>query len=144
MRILYLLLCIVLLSVCSYAQGRIGYSYDASGNRVKREIIMPVPKAMAKQQGSLSDNRSFSDILSGHSIRLYPGSTAETLKICVTGLKRTDMCSLEVYTLQGAQILSENVTTDKLDVDISDQPSGVYLFKIIINGESNTWKIIKK
>ena len=55
-----------------------------------------------------------------------------------------DMCSLEVYTLQGAQILSENVTTDKLDVDISDQPSGVYLFKIIINGESNTWKIIKK
>ena len=144
MRRLYLLLCIFLLPVCFYAQGRIGYSYDAAGNRIKREIIMPVPKAMAKLQNSFSDNRSFSDMLSGHSIRLYPGSTAETLTICVTGLKRTDMCSLEVYTLQGAQILSENVTTDKLDVDISDQPSGDYLFKIIINGDTNTWKIIKK
>lgn len=49
MRRLYLLLCIVLLSVCSYAQGKIGYSYDAAGNRIKREIIMPVPKTMAKQ-----------------------------------------------------------------------------------------------
>ena len=50
MKKYYLLFYLALLPVVSSAQDRIGYSYDASGNRVKREIVMPVPKAMAKQQ----------------------------------------------------------------------------------------------
>lgn len=61
MRKFYLSFYLVLLPVVSSAQDRIGYSYDASGNRVKREIVMPVPKAMAKQQNFSSDNQSFSD-----------------------------------------------------------------------------------
>lgn len=57
---------LALLPVVSSAQDRIGYSYDASGNRIKREIVMQVPKAMAKQQNFSSDNQSFSDMLHDH------------------------------------------------------------------------------
>mgnify|MGYP000777066566 CR=1 FL=1 len=58
MRKFYLLFYLALLPVTSSAQGRIGYSYDASGNHVKREIVMPVPKVMAKLQNFPRKNRA--------------------------------------------------------------------------------------
>lgn len=78
---------LTLLPVVSSAQGRIGYSYDAAGNRVKREIIMSVSKTMAKQQNFSSDNQSFSDMLCDHSVKIYPNPSKGVLKICIFGLK---------------------------------------------------------
>lgn len=144
MRKFYLLFYLALLPVVSSAQGRIEYSYDASGNRVKREIVMPVPKAIAKQQNFSPEDQSFSDMLHNHSIKIYPNPTEGALKICISGLKGTDKCSLEVYTFQGSQILRENVKTDNIDINISNQPIGIYLLRITINNNSTTWKIIKK
>lgn len=135
---------LTLLPVVSSAQGRIGYSYDAAGNRVKRQIIMPVPKTMAKQQNFSSDNQSFSDMLCDHSVKIYPNLSKGVLKICIFGLKDSDKCSLGVYTTQGVQILAKKIKTDNTDVDISNQPNGVYLLQIAINGKSTTWKIVKK
>ena len=135
---------LTLLPVVSSAQGRIGYSYDAAGNRVKRQIIMPVPKTMAKQQNFSSDNQSFSDMLCYHSVKIYPNLSKGVLKICIFGLKDSDKCSLGVYTTQGVQILAKKIKTDNTDVDISNQPNGVYLLQIAINGKSTTWKIVKK
>jgi hypothetical protein len=144
MRKFYLLFYLALLPVVSSAQGRIGYSYDASGNRVKREIVIPVPKAMAKQQNFSPEDQSFSDMLRDHSIKIYPNPTEGALKICISGLKGTDKCYLEVYTSQGAQILGENVKTDNIDINISNHPAGIYLLKITIDKNSTTWKIIKR
>ena len=135
---------LTLLPVVSSAQGRIGYSYDAAGNRVKRQIIMPVPKTMAKQQNFSSDNQSFSDMLHDHSIKIYPNPTKGALRICISGLKGTDKCSLEVYTTLGVQILAKKIETDNIDINISNQPNGVYLLQITINGKTTTWKIVKK
>ena len=61
--------------------------FDAAGNRVKRQIIMPVPKTMAKQQNFFSDNQSFSDMLCYHSVKIYPNPSKGVLKICIFGLK---------------------------------------------------------
>lgn len=144
MRKFHLLFYLALLSVISSAQDRIGYSYDVLGNRVKREIVMPVPKAMAKQQNFSSDNQSFSDMLHDHSIKIYPNPTKGALRICVSGLKGTDKCSLEVYTTLGVQILARKVETDNIDINISNQPNGIYLLHITINGQSTTWKIVKQ
>ena len=36
------------------------------------------------------------------------------------------------------------VKTDNIDINISDQPTGIYLLRITINNNSTTWKIIKK
>ena len=130
--------------VVTFVQGKIGYSYDAAGNRVKREIVMSVPKAMTRQQNFASENKSFSDMISDHSIKIYPNPTEGNLRISIPGLKDTDVCFLDVYTIQGMRILTENVTTDNTDINISNQSAGVYLLKITINNTSTTWKIIKK
>lgn len=144
MRRIQLMFYLVLLPVVSSAQDRIGYSYDASGNRIKREIVMQVPKAMAKQQNFSSDNQSFSDMLHDHSIKIYPNPTKGALRICISELKGTDKCSLEVYTTLGVQILVKKVETDNFDIDISNQPNGVYLLRITINERATTWRIVKQ
>ena len=144
MRKIHLMFYMALLPVVSSAQDRIGYSYDASGNRIKREIVMQVPKAMAKQQNFFSDNQSFSDMLHDHSIKIYPNPTKGALRICISGLKGTDKCSLEVYTTLGVQILVKKVDTDNFDIDISNQPNGVYLLRITINETATTRKIVKQ
>lgn len=144
MRKYCLVFYLALLPVASSAQGRIGYNYDAVGNRVKREIVMSVPKTMTKRQNFSSDNQSFSDMLRDHSIKIYPNPTKGALKICIFGLKGTDKCSLEVCTTQGVQILAEKVKIENTDINISNQPNGIYLLQITINGKSTTWKIVKK
>ena len=56
------------------------------------------------------------------------------------------MCfrALEVYTTLGVQILARKVETDNIDINISNQPNGIYLLHITINGQSTTWKIVKQ
>ncbi|EFA92861.1 hypothetical protein HMPREF0650_0333 [Hoylesella buccalis ATCC 35310] len=49
-----------------------------------------------------------------------------------------------VYSIQGTQIFAFDVSSDNADVDISNQPNGVYLLQITINGQSTTWKIVKQ
>ena len=48
------------------------------------------------------------------------------------------------YTTLGVQILAKKIETDNIDINISNQPNGVYLLQITINGKSTTWKIVKK
>ena len=144
MRKFHLLFYLALLPVVSSAQDRIGYSYDAAGNRVKREIVMPVPKAMAKQQTFAADGQAFTDMLRDHTVKIYPNPTEGALQVSISGLTGTDKCSLGVYTSQGAQVLTENVKSDHVDINISNQPAGVYLLRITIKNHSTTWKIIKK
>ena len=143
MRKIYSLM-ITLLPITSFAQDKIGYSYDAAGYRVKREIIMSAPKVMAKQQTISNEGQNFSDMLCDHNIKIYPNPTEGTLRICISGIQNSDDGSLTVYTSQGAQILSKDIKSENIDIDISSQPSGIYLLRIIINKNSSTWKIIKK
>lgn len=132
-----------LLPVSSYAQGKIAYSYDAAGNRIKREIIMSASKTMASQQTYSPNDQVFSDILDGHSVKIHPNSSEGIIRIYLSGQKKTDKCSYGIYNLQGMLVTKGEVITDKTEVNIGNHPSGVYLLKITINNNSMTWKITK-
>lgn len=144
MRIIFLLFYLALLPVFSSAQVRIGYRYDASGNRIKREIIMPEAKAIARSQNHSFQNESFSDMLGDHPIMISPNFTEGSLRISIPGLQEADKCSLEIYTSQGMQVLTRNVRTDNTVININHQPAGIYLLRITVNNNSMTWKITKK
>lgn len=144
MRLFCIFLYLALLPVSSYAQGKIAFSYDAAGNRIKREIVMPASRTMARQQTYLGDEQVFSDILDGHSVKIQPNSSEGILRIYLSGLKNTDKCSYGFYNLQGMQVARGNVATEKTEVNIGSLPSGVYLLKITINNNSVTWKITKE
>ena len=142
MRKFHLLFYLALLPVVSSAQDRIEYSYDASANRIKREIIMQPPKA--KQQTFETEGQVFSDMLQEHDVKIYPNPTDGIMKVRISGIKNTDKCSLAIYTMRGDRVMLDERQQYNFDVNISNQPAGTYLLRITINNQSTTWKIIKK
>lgn len=129
--------------VFAYAQSKIGYVYDMAGNRVKREIVMPSRQAMCKNQKT-GNHDCYTERLREHSVKIYSNTTNGNLKVCISNLSRNDKCHMNICSVQGVQIRSFDVSSDNVCVDLSDQPNGIYLFTIAINGTSTTWKIIKK
>lgn len=144
MRKLCILFCLISFPLVSLAQNKIGYSYDAAGNRIKREIVMSNPKTMVRKRPADNQDKTYSDRLNGHSVQIQSNPTQGTLRINILGKEDTDRCKLEIYSMKGIQIMKNEMKGDIMDVDISNQPAGVYILKITINGNSTTWKIIKE
>ena len=136
--------CLLLLPFVSVAQNKIGYGYDAAGNRVKREIVMVSPKGIAKSEASQSRSQIYVEALREHTVSIYPNPTEGDLKVRILSLTDSDKCVWWIYTNQGKQILTGKVVNGCVDININNQPSGIYLLKITINNQSTTWKIIKK
>lgn len=126
------------------AQNKVAYAYDNAGNRIGREIVMQAQQAKASRQLPGTARLSFTDMLNDHGIMIYPNPTYGFLKLCIYGLKDTDKCSMSLYTTKGAQIMANDVNKESLEINISNQPAGVYLLRITINNNSTIWKIIKK
>ncbi|MFW5479821.1 MAG: T9SS type A sorting domain-containing protein [Prevotella sp.] len=141
---LYVFACLTLFSTMALAQGRVRYSYDSAGNRIKREAVLPVQKSMAKRHQSLSDGLIIPDASPAFSINVYPNPTEGSLRVNIPGLKASDKCYFGVYTPQGVQIIKEHVESCDVYIDLSDQPQGVYLLKFSVNNTTTTWKVIKK
>ena len=137
------LLFMLLLPSLSYAQDRIAYNYDAAGNRVKREIVMLNSKAMAKQQIFSQEEQSLSEIVNDKNIKISTNTTSGILTVSIPNLKSTDRCSLEIYSAKGMLILNEDIRTNRLDIDISNHPAGIYLLRVSANNTPTTWKITK-
>lgn len=144
MKKIYICLTFLFLPLLSMAQSKIVYAYDAAGNRIRREIIMQTPKAKTRSQSFDTEGHIFSDMLNEHDIKIYPNPTYGFLKVCIQGLKNNDKCSMSFYTTQGTQIVTNNVNKDNFEINVSNQPAGIYLLRITINNKSTIWKIIKK
>ena len=143
MKKIFLCFSFMLFPDFTFAQSKIGYAYDMAGNRIKREIVISASRAMAKKQ-SFESQDFYSERLREHSVKIYPNPTQGNLRVSISSLGNSDKCHLGVYSIQGTQILAFDVNSDNANVDISNQPNGVYLLQITINGKSTTWKITKK
>ena len=142
MKLLYHIMCLLLMApALCHAQDRVGYAYDAAGNRISRTIILT--RNMAKKQARTMKDKEYTDILSQRNITISPNPTKGMVKVAITGLKSTDGGTLSVFTLSGQRIESKAVSESVITVDLSGRPNGIYLLDITINGEKTSWKIIK-
>lgn len=132
-----LLLILLIISTSIYAQ-RITYSYDATGNMIKKEIVMSRSNPIDPQV------KPYSEILSSKEVKIYPNPTEGRLKIEILNLNEEDQCSLEIYNLSGTRIIHTSDIRLSNELDITSQPDGIYFLKINLNQKISSWKIIKK
>ena len=136
MKITFVLF-LTLLYFPGYAQ-KIGYSYDAAGNMVKREIIL---------SRTLPDEyqpKIYSEMISSKEVKIYPNPTDGLLKVDIIGLGDEDHCAIAIFSISGICIVRVPNTGVSTDLDISSHSNGIYILKVNINGDETSWKIIKK
>lgn len=123
------------------SQTVLTYRYDSSGNRIKREIVM---ESRSIEDGRQNLEQEFVERLSEKDIKIYPNPTQGLLKIEIRGKGNDDTCRLTLHNSSSVQIYETLVEGASTEIDIRNNPNGIYLLSIELNGESSVWKIIKR
>lgn len=118
------------------AQTKIGYSYDAAGNRVKREIVLSRPQSQEAKRSV-----AYSDMISDHQIQIVPNSKSGKVK--VAALDGKSQFNVTVYNVSGQNVLTLKNVRGQTEVDLSSEPNGIYVLILEIGQEKTTWKIMK-
>jgi hypothetical protein len=126
--------------LCS--QNKVSYGYDSAGNRVSRTIDYPQKSSAAPSEEQPA--AVYSEALSDIELKIYPNPTDGLLKVEIHNLPENTKAQIWLYSISGALIRTYKGVSDYVNIDISKQPSGIYLMKITAGNYQTEWKIIKK
>jgi hypothetical protein len=139
MKTLLIVFLFIVSLVSIQAQNKISYAYDASGNRTERIIVLATKSAEAKTE------TFFTEELAERTIKIYPNPTDGFLKVEIGNTEGIKNCTITINAMNtGKQVKKVKATLPVTDIDISNQPFGVYIMLIDIDGEYTSWKIMKK
>ncbi len=140
MRTIILALIGVLASVSVRAED-VWYGYDACGNRVRREVVVD---EYNKSLYAGEEKRNYTEEQLGEvRVRVYPNPTEGQLKVVLWSEGEIEG-SMEMYDMQGRRVAEIRRAEKENVMDISSEPSGVYVLKMEVNNKKSTWKVIKK
>ena len=139
------------------------YTYDLSGNMIQREMVTislsigggstgetgaSKLKSSVGQTGeavATSETPLLADILSEVEITTYPNPTRGMIQVNITGDEIPKDARIYLYNMQGMLVRQLTGISATNELDISYQPAGAYVIRIVL-GENNvhTMRIIKE
>lgn len=135
-----------LASLSSQSQT-IHFSYDASGNRTSRTIVLG---GGSKGTGDIKEEKKEPEkvikdetFLSG-TLKIYPNPTHGLLEIEVPVTDDKYELQIIVTDINGRKIIDKRNEPTRTVVDLSSQPGGMYILILKQGGTYSKWKIIKK
>ena len=140
-----ILLCLLWMSfspILHAQQDRVTYRYDAAGNRISRTIVISPRSAPV----SIEDEQPvvYSELFSDIQLKIYPNPTDGLLKVEIYNLPEGQIAQIWLYAMSGQLIATFKDISSTVSVNISGQPAGIYLMKIVAGEYQTEWKIIKK
>ena len=141
--ILLLLFGGLLSSYSVYAQNTVSFTYDECGNRIKRSIQLRKVEENNKDVENENGYVSYAnDSIGAVVVSLFPNPTEG--KVSVSFSDHSDAAIEAVLTtITGSIIERQHFWGDQHEFDLSSQPAGIYLLKLIYGDETRTWKIVK-
>ncbi|MCD4746095.1 MAG: T9SS type A sorting domain-containing protein [Bacteroidales bacterium] len=135
-------------------KSEVVFTYDASGNRITRTIILEEKKKEPKQeidttnlkQTEKKDNEivKHTTTIGEMTINIYPNPNGGMFKVSIDGWDNKTTTLLQLHTLSGTEIVKKEHLQPETPVNISDQPEGTYILTLIINGKKEVWKLVKR
>ncbi len=125
------------------------YRYDENGNRTSRIINMGKDIETTADfndslQGEPEPPKPLQETLGEANISIYPNPTKGLLILESQGFENDVLPQFEVYTLSGSLLQRIKSTENRQQIDLSDQPAGIYLLRIKSGILQREWKIIKQ
>jgi hypothetical protein len=103
-----------------------------------------MPAKAPSHQEQAEETTAYSDVLSELRIHIYPNPTDGLIRIDVETLPAGETAHISLYRLSGETVTVKPGVTTSTEIDITGQPAGIYLLKIIAGKEQTEWKIIKQ
>lgn len=122
------------------AQHKIKFSYDATGNRVAREAVIPKTKAMQAKVQPQSINERMAESMDGITHSYEQG----IIRVNVPTLPNGGSCELYVYSAAGALVYHGAAAIGINEISIAHCADGVYLVKAVVGENTSAWKIVKR
>lgn len=143
-RIIFLLvsLCLLFHDECAYSQSCLVMKYDESGNRLSVSLCdCGSEYKPSVERDILTDGNH--EVDEDFELSIYPNPSDGVFEIRVS-----DMCNdvlfseVQLMNLQGVMVFSAHFT-NSVRIDISDEPSGVYLLKFFSGDVIRTRLVVK-
>ena len=152
MKKINIIIIIVCLSIYVSFSQNFTYTYDASGNRISRTITVSTLKSEKiydTVENALVDTfvpeQVYSDEVDNKQVKIYPNPTRGELVVQIPKEDTNSPFSIIVTDMSGKVIIQKFVMHEYTDIDITNNPNGMYILQIIADSKKSTeWKIIKK
>ena len=132
---------LLLASLAGNAQNTYSFTYDASGNRLSR--IIPLKSASIANKDTLGNKqKTFEDLIGNRPVKIYPNPTKGLIKVEIPFTEEAS-ATIKVFSIQGALVKDMMVTDVFTEINLSNQPAGMYILRIGIGELTSEWKIIK-
>lgn len=142
--ILLLLLGGLLSSYSVYAQNTVKFTYDNCGNRIKRTLQLRKVEENGKNVETKNEYvSSANDSIGTVAVSLFPNPTEGKVMVSFSD-NANAIIDATLTTITGSVIERRRFVGNQHEFDLSSQPAGIYLLKLISGVETRTWKIVKR
>jgi len=152
MKKLYLLSFLLFCISVNYAQSNLQriYEYDASGNRTCSKVFViknlqtTVDSTDIENQDQFETAPYYTEQLGDIQLNIFPNPTTQMVTVQITNYVDFTEGTLKLYSLNGQSLRQYSITSSEIRIDLSDYAKGVYILKLQVNQQKDTWKIIKE
>ena len=141
---------LLFVTVACIAQGNLPrtYDYDNAGNRILRTTV-PLRQAIAADSDTsfadTSNNKQelyYEEFVGENNVTVYPNPTKGMVTLQFDKPAKTGLYRLS--DLSGKLLSDGTITNPIVTLDLSRYENGVYLLTLTLDGQTDTWKIIKQ
>lgn len=133
---------LVFFTVADLRAQSVSYAYDASGNRVSREVVLSQAKPLTE-----SDVSSVAEVFQTLQVQVRADGSSGRVEITIIGADGEELSSASAtaFTTGGHRIVSAAFASDGIAyIDLNTRPAGVYLIRVRCGRYDQTWRIVKK
>lgn len=146
MKKIILLFCLLIYAVFCFSQDQpspttcptISFSYDASGNRTHRNLVLVDCSQLHRQRDTTGN-----PVVSNFPIKVYPNPAQDKINIEIPQDSLVTESAVLLIDLSGKTVYSGLSSSLQMQIDVSELAEGTYLLKITRGKKNATFNVLK-
>jgi len=146
MKTLIIFLLAITVTISLTAQT-VSYTYDASGNRETRTIVMGgglKSEVSQNEEMDKDEEEIYQETLEKMIINIYPNPTTGKLSIRFDNRPEDVKTTVTVYDLNARIICRKTNIPGSSEIDLSQEPAGNYILIIRVGEQVSRWQVVKQ
>ena len=133
---------LIVVSINSFCQSDFEYQYDGNGNRALRQLVASPNGRIAALEEVEEESTTAEEELS-YAVDVYPNPGTGIYEVTIPQAGEEPV-ELRVFNLSGSLVYTNPNPSIQTSVNLKNQPTGIYLFKIKTNSASTVKKVLKE